>query len=300
MDRFEYFGLVLGGDILIHAAAYCLWSNTMISEIQEFVYKYYLYPIIYDTGYNPVNTITWAVVLGVCILGVLRMLRHFNIPIDRRFVAGTACYVLFGSSLRVLEDADIFTQPLQYMFITPIIYFVVFFITIISLALSLRIHGEKYHRMFSIVGLGLASVNLGVLLWHERITYPAEASLIMIIAILTTASIYVCARRMNIGFLRDRFNMAILGSHLFDASSTTVGIDLLGYHGKHVVENYLIGITGTGAVMFPLKLIVFIPALYLIDSEFDEIELRDLLKLVVLVLGLSPAFRNTIRILFGV
>ncbi len=92
----------------------------------------------------------------------------------------------------------------------------------------------------------------------------------------------------------------LLGSHLFDASSTMVGIDRLGYYGKHVVENYLVDLTGTGAVMYPLKLIVFIPLLYLIDSEFDEIELRDLLKLVILVLGLSPACRNTIRIFFGV
>jgi uncharacterized membrane protein len=66
-----------------------------------------------------------------------------------------------------------------------------------------------------------------------------------------------------------------------------------------VVENYLIDLTGTGAVMYPLKLLLLIPMLYLIDSEFDEIELRDLLKLVVLVLGLAPGCRNTILILFG-
>lgn len=274
----------------------------MLPEIQEFIYKYYVYPIIYDTGYNVVNTLTWAALLVPCIIGVFVLLRYFKITIDQHFVTGVACYVLFGSSLRVLEDAHIFSPPLKYLFITPIIYFIVFFITIISLATSLYAYKERYYKPFSIIGLGLASVNVCVLLWHGHITNPVDALLIVALAALFTASIYLTAEHMSIKFLCDRFNIAILGAHLLDASSTTIGVDFLNYTGKHVVENFLIGTTGTGAAMYPLKLIVFIPALYVIDSEFDddEIELRDLLKLVILVLGLAPACRNTIRILFGV
>jgi|LGVF01.1.fsa_nt_gb uncharacterized membrane protein len=277
----------------------------MLSEIQQFVHQYYIDPIIHDTGYNVVNTITWAVLLGLSIPYVLRILRYFKITIDWRFTVGVACFVLFGSSLRVLEDAELFAPPITYIFETPNIYFIVFFITILSLAVSLRIRGDDYHRLFSKIGLCLASVNLCVLLYHEGITCPAEALLIVIMATLSTALIYLCAGRIgriDTGFLRDRFNVAILGSHLLDASSTTVGIDLLGYHGKHVVERYLVDLTGTGAVMYPLKLLVFIPVLYLIESEFDETEpeLRELLKLVILVLGLAPALRNTLSILFGV
>jgi uncharacterized membrane protein len=143
-------------------------------------------------------------------------------------------------------------------------------------------------------------VNIGVLLWSEGIAHPGEALLIVALTVLIAASIYMGAGFAKIEFLRGRFNIAILGAHLLDASSTTVAIDVLtGYQGKHVVENYLIDLTGTGAVMYPLKLLLLIPMLYLIDSEFDEVELRDLLKLVILVLGLAPGCRNTILILFG-
>ena len=272
----------------------------MLSEIQEFISRYYVDPIVNDTGYNIVNTLTWAVILGICLIGIFKVFKHLRITVDQRFAAGVVCYVLFGSSLRVLEDADIFTPPLQYLFITPIIYFVVFFVTVAALLLSIKIYGSRYHVPFAAIGLGLASVNIGMLLWSEGIIHPGAALLIAVLAVISTASIYIGAGFAKIKFLRDRFNIMLLGSHLFDASSTTVGIDRLGYHGKHVVENYLVDLTGTGAVMYPLKLIVFIPLLYLIDSEFDEIELADLLKLVILVLGLSPACRNTIRILFGV
>jgi len=232
----------------------------MQSEIRDIIHECFIDPIIYDSGYNIVNTVTWALVLGVCIFGVQKVLRHLNIVIDRRFVVGVVCYVLFGSSLRVFEDAHMFAPPLKYLFITPIIYFVVFFVTVTSLAISLRLYHERYHVAFSCVGLFLTAINICVLLWHESITYPVEALLIVILTALITSAIYLSSRRMNIRFLSSRFNIAILGAHLFDASSTTVAIDLLtNYHGKHVVENYLIGITGTGAVMYPLKLFVFIP-----------------------------------------
>ena len=273
----------------------------MLSEIQEFISRYYVDPIVNDAGYNIVNTLTWAMVLVLCvyILYSLKVFERLDVTIDQRFIAGIFCYVLFGSSLRVLEDADIFAPPLNYIFITPNIYFAVFAITMASLVLSLRIYKERYYTPFAAIGLGLTSVNICALFWLEGIAHPGEALLIVALTVLITASIYVGAGFAKIKFLRDRFNITILGAHLLDASSTTVGVDLLGYHGKHVVENYLIGLTGTGAVMYPLKLLLLIPMLYIIDNEFDEVELSDLLKLVVLVLGLAPGCRNTITILFG-
>ena len=274
----------------------------MLSDIREFINRYYVDPIVTDSGYNIVNTLTWAMVLVLCvyILHSLNVFRRLGVMINRNLIIGVVCYVLFGSSLRVLKDAEIFAPPIQYIFVTPIIYFVVFAVTIAALILSVGIYKDRYYIPFAVIGLGLTSVNVGVLLRSEGIVHPGEALLIVALAGLITASIYMGAGFAKIEFLRGRFNIAILGAHLLDASSTTVAIDVLtGYSGKHVVENYLIDLTGTGAVMYPLKLLLLIPMLYLIDSEFDEIELRDLLKLVVLVLGLAPGCRNTILILFG-
>ncbi|MEA1894404.1 MAG: DUF63 family protein [Euryarchaeota archaeon] len=274
----------------------------MMSEIWDFINRYYVDPIVNDTGYNIVNTLTWAAVLVLCVylLYSHNVFRRLGVTINQHLVIGVVCYVLFGSSLRVLKDAEIFAPPLKYIFVTPIIYFVVFAVTMASLIISIRIYKERYYLPFAVIGLGLTSVNIGVLFWSKGIAHPGEALLIVALAILITASIYVGAGFAKVEFLRGRFNIAILGAHLLDASSTTVAIDVLtGYSGKHVVENYLIDLTGTGAVMYPLKLFLLIPMLYLIDSEFDEVELRDLLKLVVLVLGLAPGCRNTILIFFG-
>jgi uncharacterized membrane protein len=84
-------------------------------------------------------------------------------------------------------------------------------------------------------------------------------------------------------------------------------MDWLGYYEKHVVPTFFIDIAGNftdhpAFVMFPLKLIVFIPVFYMLDSQFDDKDKKfiPLMKLVIIVLGLSPAVRNTLRIMMGV
>jgi uncharacterized membrane protein len=55
--------------------------------------------------------------------------------------------------------------------------------------------------------------------------------------------------------------------------------------------------------MLPLKLLIFIPLIYILDTRFEEDEesrkLKDLMKLTIIVLGLAPATRNTISMLFA-
>ena len=93
-------------------------------------------------------------------------------------------------------------------------------------------------------------------------------------------------------------------AHLMDASSTYIGIDKLGYFEKHVVPSYLIELTGTALVMYQLKLNIFIGVIYVIDTEFEVDErsfnLKELIIMVILILGLSPATRNTVRMMLGI
>ncbi|HQQ37622.1 MAG TPA: DUF63 family protein, partial [Methanothrix sp.] len=41
----------------------------MKQALSSFIQRYYIDPIIYDTSYNPVDTITWALILGLAVLG---------------------------------------------------------------------------------------------------------------------------------------------------------------------------------------------------------------------------------------
>jgi len=107
-----------------------------VIDLADWIYRYYIHPIIYDTSYNPVDTITWAVVLGLAILGLVKLFRHYRLAIDERLVLSTLPYILAGSSLRVIEDAEIVQPPWSYLLITPLIFFLVFLVTAGSLTLT--------------------------------------------------------------------------------------------------------------------------------------------------------------------
>jgi uncharacterized membrane protein len=282
--------------------------NTLTDKILQFVNKYYIDPIIYDSGYNPVNTLTWALILGACVFGVIKLLDRMKVEVDERFIYSIIPFILAGSSLRVLEDANVFSAPLKYLFITPNIYFVVFVVTLACLVISKKLYDlgvvGDWEKTFAAAGGLWFLSNLYALLYFEDIVRPDALVLILVIGTLVAFSIYGLARWQRIGLITDRLNFTILWVHLMDASSTFIGIDMLGYYEKHVVPSYLIDLTGTALVMYPLKLAIFIPVIYVLDTQFNDseesISLRTFVKMVIIVLGLSPATRNTLRMALGI
>ena len=282
----------------------------LTDNISQFINTYYLDPIRGDEGYNLVNTITWAVVLGICIFGVFWLLKKLDVKITPRFILSILPFVLAGSSLRVIEDspAGIFHPPFSYMLITPNIYFLVFGITVVCLWLSIRLQKaglvKDYHPIFAGFGLAWFLINLGTLLHFEDIVVAYVPVFVIGAGTGLTFAFYLVARRLKSTIFTDPLNLSILLAHMLDASSTYIGIDKLGYFEKHVLPSYLIKLTDTALVMYPLKLIIFVGVLYVLDTQFEKDEesnnLKMLIKMVILILGLSPATRNTIRMMLGI
>ncbi|MGB9939736.1 DUF63 family protein [Methanosarcina sp.] len=281
-----------------------------IDKISQFINTYYLDPIRGDEGYNAVNTFTWAMVLGICIFGIFRLLEKLEVKLTPRFIASVLPFVLAGSSLRVLEDspAGIFHPPFSYLLITPNIYFLVFAITVGCLWISIRLQKaglvKDFHLTFASFGLGWFFINLATLLYFENMVASYVPVFVLVAGTGLTFTFYLIARHFKSSIFTDPLNLSILMAHLMDASSTYVGVDKLGYFEKHVVPSYLIDLTGTALVMYPLKLIIFIGVLYVLDTQFEDDErslnLKVLIKMVILILGLSPATRNTVRMMLGI
>lgn len=284
----------------------------ILDTLWQYIYKYFINGIVNDASYNPVDTVTYAILLGISLFCVYRLLVKLKIEIDTRFIIAVTPYILAGSSLRVLEDSRFFLPPVQYLFVTPVIYFVVFAVTIsfLLLALALERSGKikDYHGFFCAAGIAWTLANIAILLYIGEVKHLDYAIAILTLGILSTGTVYFVSRIFNFALLTDRLNISILFAHLLDASSTYVGMDWLGYYEKHVVPTFFIDMAGNftdhpALVMYPLKLLVFVPVFYLLDSQLDDEKdkkLLPLMKLVILVLGLSPAVRNTLRILMGV
>lgn len=283
--------------------------SSLIDKISQFINTYYIDPIRNDSGYNPVNTLTWAIVLGICLFGVIKLLDRLKIKITPRFIAAILPFVLAGSSLRVIEDTHAgIHPPLSYLLITPNIYFLVFAITVICLLFSIRLQKaglvKDFHLIFAGLGLLWFIVNIAILLYLEPIVAAYVPLFVIVAGAGLTIAFYLVARRFKSLIFTNPLNLSILLAHMMDASATYIGVDKLGYFSKHVAPSYLIQLTGTALVMYPLKFIIFIGVIYLLDTQFEDdkqsYNMKMLIKMTLLILGLAPATRDTIRMMLGV
>lgn len=277
----------------------------MFEAISDFIYKYYISPIIHDSGYNSVNTVTWAIILLISLFGILKLLDKLDIRIDRRFIYSLIPFIYVGSSFRVIEDAEIASPPLKYLLITPLIYFLIAAIVISSLILGYYLKNRDIidEKQMVLISGSLISVFNSIILvnfgLNHTINYLVPIKIISL-AIAVFIPLYFAIKVLPIDLLKNKLYSLILGVHLFDASSTFIGYSL-GATEKHVVPTFFINLTGTAAVMYPLKIITILFALWIILKVFEEEEqLGKLTLLVLLVLGLAPALRNTLRLTLGV
>jgi uncharacterized membrane protein len=77
----------------------------MTEALRQFIETYYIHPITHDTGYNPINTITWALVLVVCLFLTFRLLKRLKIDMNYRFIAAVVPYIVVGARCRVALTA---------------------------------------------------------------------------------------------------------------------------------------------------------------------------------------------------
>ncbi|MEM2924896.1 MAG: DUF63 family protein [Methanocellales archaeon] len=277
----------------------------LLDSIQQFIYKYYVYPVIYDQPYNIVNTLTYAIVLCFAIFGILRLLHYFHVEVSDRFIFSVSPYILAGSSLRVIEDAEIVQPPLKYFLITPLIYIVVFTFCITSLYISMLLENARVinnsYCLFALTGSFFSLINLGILFSTQSLARPWVFFAVFGIGLGLSAIVFLVAKLLNLSFLMGTVNLAIIAAHLCDAASTYVGMDHLGYIEQHVLPTFLISLAGTALIMIPLKLLVFIPALYAVDKYMeDSKDFANLMKLAMLIIGFAPGIRNTLRMAFAV
>ncbi|HTY52965.1 MAG TPA: DUF63 family protein, partial [Methanomicrobiales archaeon] len=223
--------------------------------IWDFINKYYVSPIVQGEPYNIVDTSTYAIILVISVYLVYRWLRRSEIPLDGQFILATIPYVVLGGLLRVVEDTGMVEAPAKYLLITPLIFFVVFFIAAAALVLSRTL--EKMHLIprfpafYGGIGIGLSVLAALVLGWFglTRATIdPVVLGSILLIAAASSAGVMAL---LQYGFRWEYakdplFRLLIIGQML-DASATGYGIDFgpIPYQEVHVVGSALIRWTGT-------------------------------------------------------
>jgi uncharacterized membrane protein len=280
--------------------------------ISDFIYKYYIDPIRLGQPYNVVDTSTYAIILVIAVYLVYRWLRRSGVTLDDGFILATLPFVVLGGLLRVIEDTGMISSDLRFLLVTPLIFFVVFLIAAVALAVSRFLERRhlipRFLLFYGGVGAGASVVVALVLLWFglTRTTIDLVV-LTAILAIATATSLAVMALlRLVLRWEYAKaslYRLLVIGQML-DASATGYGIDFgpIPYQEVHVVGSALIKWAGTAFALFPLKLAVVIPAIYVLELYKKEgnQELANLVLLAMIVVGLAPGVRDMTRMVLHV
>jgi uncharacterized membrane protein len=280
--------------------------------ISDFIYKYYIDPIRLGQPYNVVDTSTYAIILVVSVYLVYRWLRRSGVTLDDGFILATLPFVVLGGLLRVIEDTGMISSDLRFLLVTPLIFFFVFLIAAVALAVSRILERRhlipRFLPFYGGVGVGASVVVALVLLWFglTRTTIDPVV-LTAILAIATATSLAVMALLQLVlrwGFAKAPLYRLLVIGQMLDASATGYGIDFgpIPYQEVHVVGSALIKWAGTAFALFPLKLAVVIPAIYVLELYKKEgnRELANLVLLAMIVVGLAPGVRDMTRMVLHV
>lgn len=129
------FGIVIVGCLILPEIFY-----------DNFVWKYFWGSIVADAkeqsfgeineGYNIINTLTYGILLIFSLLGIYKLLKKLKVTFDTKLIGAIIPFIVLGSVLRALEDAQLFREPIVYLFIAPIIYIFIGLLTLALLVIS--------------------------------------------------------------------------------------------------------------------------------------------------------------------
>jgi uncharacterized membrane protein len=128
-----------------------------------------------DAGYSPENTAIYTGSMLVCVVILQALFRKADLPCDDRMTIALVAWVCLAPVLRVLEDADFFSQDTDVLFISPLIHLHLaawlIFVAALSQWLAGRWDGATTEREEGKVLRALLPILMIVLLFHWGMLY---------------------------------------------------------------------------------------------------------------------------------
>ena len=171
-----------------------------IPQIGDFWSQYFVDPIMADSKgesagakYNIYNTVVYGICFFLLFMFIHEVLTDWKIKLDDRFVFASVPLLILGGVVRVLEDADLFEPPIQFFFISPLVYGVLVISGLLVLALGVWLSRSSLPSLTK--GLGLISFAIaGYGIWWYfapgNWLHPSTWTLLVFCASALTAEFY--------------------------------------------------------------------------------------------------------------
>lgn len=264
----------------------------------EFLQQYFITPIYADSGYNIYNTVVYAIIAIVALIGIYKLLQKLNVKVDSKLFYAVFPFIIFGSSLRSFVDAG--SYGIGFWTVSPGIYIMTAIIFLAALLLAVlvsRLTKAKiaYWKPAFAIGITLVIINFGLVAGKLHLTNLKYGFAIIGLAALISLVLWFAFRKLK--FAAGLRNFLPFPAHMLDASATFIAVDFLSAVEKHPLPTFMTSIAGTAAIMYLLKLIVLIPLVYFLDKEFKNKEFVTFLLIAVAVLGFAEGLRNLLAII---
>ena len=303
--------------------------------LEEIVSQYFVAPIWDRTGYNLVNTLTYAIIAICALYLIWRYFEKKKIDIGASFFAGAIAFTVFGSSLRVIVDsvdsgamahaaqsfgainesaanaggifglggivgwiysAILSSHVFDYGFLSVSPGIYVVVAALFLLCVFVeRKIGIKYWA--AIVGGTMAAMNLLILL-------PMVAHIEYALAVFGLALLAALAAKYIAKMDKPELLLGVFGQGL-DGAATWVAIDWFGkaqgimYTEQHPISRAIGMSTPIGfGMFFILKVVFAIIAIKLISNEKDG-RMKAIALLAIAIMGLAPGIRDMLRMVAG-
>ena len=301
-----------------YAGLYNLFAPNIhaVGSMENFIYDYFIRPIEEHSGYNYVNTLVYAAIAIVAVYAIYRTLRG-KIKINEKFIGSVLCFVLFGSTVRVVTDAihtgvfkpitpihafvldsHIWEYPpagaqlsefWKFWTVTPGIYILTALLLLISLAILYRMKRVEW----------LGYVGLALWLPHFLLLVPFFGYALYSIPILVLAAIPAAIAWV---YFKDRLLTAIVAGQALDGAATFFVIDVFSkvstcsipYSEQHVLSGGIGDIAGY-FVFYLVKVIIALAAAHLIKKEKIDQEEKNYIALALMIMGFAPGIRDMLR-----
>ncbi len=275
------------------------------------IHEYFVRPMIDPSvaGYNPVNTAVYGILLLASAFYVIYpALAKRGIRFDLSFLHMLGPYILFGISLRVLEDQQILARSanpldLGFYIFTPGIWILTFVLVMVGLLI-----GKIVEKKWNI------PAQKGTLIFGALVALPVFVGMLLEatewagfgIILLLFGGIFLLVRKIANHFRWNFFShplaQAAFAGQLLDTSATFTALEFFACGEQHVLPRLLFGAFGNisfFAVKIPLVLIF----LYLVNKEYSgkekDANLLGFILILIAILGFATGGRDALTVLAG-
>lgn len=331
--------LIASGGI---AVFFILWYLVPELVYDQFVWKYFWGPILSDGLDKPItfhgiaaapkftliSEIVYGIVVAGALYGLFKLLKKWNISVDFSFFLGVLPFIIYGSVARVLEDALLFSEPIVFWFVTPLIYIQTLFIALLALFIGVYFHQIKKMtslKTTTIMGL-IGTIFLlpflyYIILWMTGNTwsdtgglFPNVFILVSILCVSITGVVFALSKYIKpywkqATIFSTPLNLSMIFGHQLDGIASYISIydplnmGLPVYIEKHPASDWLLQLWPP---LFPIvKFLLIIGIIYILDIVYkDELSSQKrfvtLLKIGIFILGFAPGLRDLLRVAMGV